>query len=181
MIYFPVGNSWTESMVCEPRTEAGPSWTGRRHASPASSARLIRAVGLTVVRWERRGSQGGPHHGQEMAEQGWSEADGELEGWRRFGAHRRGDTKVERRSQGVEWRRWVNAIPAVPFIGWQREESGQEVKGNGDRWRWGLNPSVSRSRRENDRRGEDRVAAPVHLHRKVARESSQKHVVRRGG
>jgi hypothetical protein len=86
MIYFPVGNSWTESMVCEPRTEAGPWWTGRRRASPTSSAQLIRAVGLAVVRWEGRGSQGGPHHGQEMAERGWSEAGGELEGRRRFGA-----------------------------------------------------------------------------------------------
>jgi hypothetical protein len=38
--------------------------------------------------------------------------------------------------------------PAVPLIGWRREEIGQEVKGNGDQWRWSLNPSVSRSQRE---------------------------------
>jgi hypothetical protein len=37
------------------------------------------------------------------------------------------------------------AIPAVPFIGRQREESGREVNGNGDWWQWSLNPSVSRS------------------------------------
>jgi hypothetical protein len=29
--------------------------------------------------------------------------------------------------------------------GWWREESGRDVKGNGDRWRWSLNPSVPRS------------------------------------
>jgi hypothetical protein len=72
------------------------------------------------------------------------------------------------------------AIPAVPFIGWRREESRWEVKGNGDRWRWSLNPSVLHSRRENDRRGEDGVAAPVDLHWKVARESDRNCVVRRG-
>jgi hypothetical protein len=72
------------------------------------------------------------------------------------------------------------AIPTVPFIGWRREESGREVKGNGDRWRWSLNPSVSHSRRENDRRGEDGVATPVDLHRKVARESGRNRVVWRG-
>jgi hypothetical protein len=72
------------------------------------------------------------------------------------------------------------AIPAVPFIGWRREESRREVKGNGDRWRWSLNPSVSHSRRENDRRGEDEVAALVDLHRKVAQESGRNCVVRRG-
>jgi hypothetical protein len=36
----------------------------------------------------------------------------------------------------------------VPFIGWWREESEREVKGNGDRWRWSLNSSVLHSRRE---------------------------------
>jgi hypothetical protein len=75
-------------MVCEPRTEVGPWWTGRQCASPASSAWLIRVVGLAMVRWEGRGSQGGPHHGQEMVERGWSEAGGELKGQRRFDAHR---------------------------------------------------------------------------------------------
>jgi hypothetical protein len=104
--------------------------------------------GVTVVRWEGRGSQGGPHHRQEMAEWGWSEAGGELEGRRQFGACRRGDTDAEWRSQAVEWRRWVTAIPAVWFIGWRREESGRAVKGNSDQWWWSLNPSVSRSRRE---------------------------------
>jgi hypothetical protein len=44
----------------------------------------------------RKREPGGPHHGQEMAERGWSEAGGELEGRWRFGAHRRGDTDAER-------------------------------------------------------------------------------------
>jgi hypothetical protein len=38
--------------------------------------------------------------------------------------------------------------PGGAFIGWWREESGREVKGNGDRWQWSLNLLVSRSRRE---------------------------------
>jgi hypothetical protein len=37
----------------------------------------------------------------------------------------------------------VRANPVVPFIGWWREESGREVKGNGDRRRWSLNVLVS--------------------------------------
>jgi hypothetical protein len=83
-----------------------------------------------------------------MVKQGWSEASGELEGRQRFSARRLGDTNAERQSQGVEWRRWLMAIPTVPFIGWQREESRREMKGNGDRWWWSLNPSVSCSQRE---------------------------------
>jgi hypothetical protein len=38
--------------------------------------------------------------------------------------------------------------PGGAFIGWWREESGREVKGNGDWWQWSLNLLVSRSRRE---------------------------------
>jgi hypothetical protein len=43
----------------------------------------------------------GPHHGQEMAEGGWSEAGGELEGRQRFGAHRRGD--MDARGEAKVW------------------------------------------------------------------------------